>query len=81
MTARNGKRAGGRTPSAREIHTAAIYALGYLATISAEREDHADAEDLVDRALSLADRQDLAEHWVTVMAHYAVGHCARARAA
>jgi LuxR family maltose regulon positive regulatory protein len=60
-------------------HTAAIYALGYLATISAEREDHADAEDLVNRALSLADRQDLAEHWVTVMAHYAVGHCARAR--
>src|SRR5207248_1411807 len=60
-------------------HTAAIYALGYLATISAERENHADAEDLVDRALSLADRQDLAEHWVTVMAHYAVGHCARAR--
>ncbi|MFL5862400.1 MAG: LuxR C-terminal-related transcriptional regulator [Solirubrobacteraceae bacterium] len=60
-------------------HTAAIYALGYLAALAAERDDYADAEDLVARALSLASRQHLAEHWVTVMVHYAEGRCARAR--
>ncbi len=60
-------------------HTARIYALGYLAAISAERAQYDEAERHVDCALSLASRQDLAEHWVTVMAHYAAGHCARAR--
>jgi ATP/maltotriose-dependent transcriptional regulator MalT len=59
-------------------HTARIYALGYLATIAAEREDFDEARRLVDDALSLARRQDLAEHWVTVMVHYAAGQCARA---
>jgi LuxR family maltose regulon positive regulatory protein len=70
------------TVSAGEVvgnHTAAIYALGYLATIAAEDEDLAEAQRLVDQGLSLAVRQDLAEHWVTVMAHYAAGQCARAR--
>jgi LuxR family transcriptional regulator, maltose regulon positive regulatory protein len=70
------------TVSAGEVvgnHTAAIYALGYLAAIAAEDEDFAEAQRLVDQALALAVRQDLAEHWVTVMVHYAAGHCARAR--
>jgi LuxR family maltose regulon positive regulatory protein len=60
-------------------HTACIYALGYLATLATEREDYAAAEDFVAHALSLASRQHLAEHWVTVMVRYAAGQCARAR--
>jgi LuxR family maltose regulon positive regulatory protein len=60
-------------------HTAAIYALGYLAAISAERAEYSEARELVDSALSLARRHDLDEHWVTVMAHYAAGECAGAR--
>jgi LuxR family maltose regulon positive regulatory protein len=59
-------------------HTAKIYALGYLATIAAERSQYDEARRLVDDALTLAQRQDLAEHWVTVMVHYAAGRCARA---
>jgi LuxR family maltose regulon positive regulatory protein len=34
---------------------------------------------MVEWALSLARRHDLDEHWVTVMAHYATGACARAQ--
>jgi LuxR family maltose regulon positive regulatory protein len=60
-------------------HTATIYALGYLAGIAAERADRLHAEDLATRSLALAAEHDLAEHWVTVMAHYALGRCARAR--
>jgi LuxR family maltose regulon positive regulatory protein len=60
-------------------HTAAIYALGYLAAIAAERGDYARASKWVDQALSLAAQQELSEHWVTVMVHYAAGACARAR--
>jgi LuxR family maltose regulon positive regulatory protein len=70
------------TVSAGELvgnHTAAIYALGYLAAIAAERGEQAEAQRLVEQALSLAERQDLGEHWVTVMAHYAAGDCARVR--
>jgi LuxR family maltose regulon positive regulatory protein len=60
-------------------HTAAIYALGYLAAISAERAEYSEARHLVHSALSLARRHDLDEHWVTVMVHYAAGECARAQ--
>jgi LuxR family maltose regulon positive regulatory protein len=68
------------TVSAAELvgnHTAAIYALGYLAVIAAERADYATADRLAERAVALAARQDLSEHWVTVMVQYAVGHSAR----
>jgi LuxR family maltose regulon positive regulatory protein len=58
-------------------HTAAIYALGYLAAIAAERAEYDEAERLVEQALALGGRQHLSEHWVTVMAHYATGQCAR----
>jgi LuxR family maltose regulon positive regulatory protein len=58
-------------------HTAAIYALGYLAGIAAERAEYSEARHLVESAFSLARRQDLDEHWVTVMGHYAAGECAR----
>jgi LuxR family maltose regulon positive regulatory protein len=59
-------------------HTAGIYALGYLATMASEREAHPEASRLVDQALSLAERQGLVQHWVSVMVHYAAGGCARA---
>jgi LuxR family maltose regulon positive regulatory protein len=58
-------------------HTASIYALGYLAVIAAERVDYPGADRLAERALSLAARQELSEHWVAVMVHYAVGESAR----
>jgi LuxR family maltose regulon positive regulatory protein len=58
-------------------NTAAIYALGYLAAISAERAEYSEAGDLAQSALSLARCNDLDEHWVTVMVHYAAGECAR----
>jgi LuxR family transcriptional regulator, maltose regulon positive regulatory protein len=58
-------------------NTAAIYALGYLAAISAERAEYSEAGDFVESALSLARCYELDEHWVTVMAHYAAGECAR----
>ncbi len=72
----------GETVRASEIvgnHTAAIYALGYLAAMAAEREELGEATELVDRALKLADRQALTEHWVSVMVHYAAGACSRAQ--
>ncbi len=56
-----------------------VYALGYLATISAEDADHAEAQRLAEAALRLAGEHDLAEHWVTIMAHYASGETARSR--
>jgi LuxR family maltose regulon positive regulatory protein len=59
-------------------HTAAIYALGYLAAIAAERSNYRGAEGLAEHALTLAREHDLDEHWVTIMAHYALGECARA---
>jgi LuxR family transcriptional regulator, maltose regulon positive regulatory protein len=58
-------------------HTAGIYALGYLAVLATEHADYATAERLSERALTLATRQELGEHWVTVMVHYAVGQSAR----
>jgi LuxR family maltose regulon positive regulatory protein len=70
------------TVSAGEVvgnHTAAIYALGYLAAIAAERSDYAEGEGMLARAFALAARQHLDEHWVMVMAYYAQGECARAR--
>ena len=59
---------------------AQIYALGYLAVISAERAEPAQARRLVAEARELAMRQALGEHWVTVMVDYAAGELARARA-
>ena len=58
---------------------AEIYALGYLAVISAERADLAEAGRRVAAARVLAERQALGEHWVTVMVDYAAGRLARAR--
>jgi LuxR family transcriptional regulator, maltose regulon positive regulatory protein len=58
-------------------HTATIYALGYLAVIAAERADYTTTDRLAEHALALAARQELSEHWVTVMVHYAVGESAR----
>jgi LuxR family maltose regulon positive regulatory protein len=69
------------TVSAAELvgnHTAAIYALGYLAAIGCERAEYPQAEQRVDRALALAREHELGQHWVTVMVHYAAGACARA---
>jgi LuxR family maltose regulon positive regulatory protein len=58
---------------------AEIYALGYLAVMSAERAEAAEAGRLVSAARALAERQALGEHWVTVMVDYAAGELARAR--
>ena len=60
-------------------YAAEIYALGYLATILAERGDTAQAEGRVSEARVLAERQALLEHWVAVMVYYAAGELARAR--
>jgi LuxR family maltose regulon positive regulatory protein len=60
-------------------HTAAIYALGYLAAIEADRRQFAQAEELCATALALGHRQDLGEHWVSVMVYYAAASCAQAR--
>ena len=60
-------------------HAAAIYALGYLAVISAGRSDLAEATRRVAAARVIAGRQALGEHWVTVMVYYGAGELARVR--
>jgi len=60
-------------------YAAEIYALGYLAVISAQRAKPAEAGRRVSMARALAKRQALAEHWFTVMVDYAAGELARAR--
>jgi len=60
-------------------YAAVIYALGYLAVISAQRAKLAEAGRRVATARVLAKRQALGEHWVTVMVDYAAGELARAR--
>jgi ATP/maltotriose-dependent transcriptional regulator MalT len=60
-------------------YAAEIYALGYLAVISAERAEPADAARRVAAARALAGRLALGEHWVTVMVDYAAAELARAR--
>ena len=60
-------------------YAAEIYALGYLAVISAQRAKLAEAGRRVAAARVLAKRQALGEHWVTVMTDYAAGELARAR--
>jgi LuxR family transcriptional regulator, maltose regulon positive regulatory protein len=70
------------TISAGEVegfYAAQIYALGYLAVMSAEAGRPADAGERLHAARALADRQVLGEHWVTVMVDYAAGELARAR--
>ena len=59
-------------------YTAEIYALGYLAVISVQRAEVAKVDERVAVARSLAERQALGEHWVTVMVYYAAGERARA---
>ena len=61
------------------LYAAVIYALGYLAVISAQRAELAEVDERVATARTLAERQALGEHWVTVMVHYAAGQRARAR--
>jgi LuxR family transcriptional regulator, maltose regulon positive regulatory protein len=60
-------------------YAAEIYALGYLAVISAERAEPAEAARRVAAARALAGRLALGEHWVTVMVDYAAAELARAR--
>ena len=60
-------------------YAAEIYALGYLAVISAQRAELTEVDERVGVARSLAERQALGEHWVTVMVYYAAGERARAR--
>jgi len=61
------------------FYAAEIYALGYLAVISAQRAKLAEADRRVAAARVLAERQALGEHWVTVMTDYAAGELARTR--
>jgi len=61
------------------LHAAVSYALGYLAVISAEHAELAEADRLVNEARLVAERRGLTEHWVTVMVDYAAGQLARAR--
>ena len=68
-------RLGWRAPG---FYAAEIYALGYLAMISAERAELAEVDERVAAARTLAERQALGEHWVTVMVYYAAGQRARA---
>jgi LuxR family maltose regulon positive regulatory protein len=60
-------------------YAAEIYALGYLAVISAERAEPAEAARRVAAARALAGRLALGEHWVTVMVDYAAAELVRAR--
>jgi LuxR family transcriptional regulator, maltose regulon positive regulatory protein len=60
-------------------YAAEIYALGYLAVISVERAEPAEAGRRVAAARALAGRLALGEHWVTVMVDYAAAELARAR--
>lgn len=59
-------------------YAAEIYALGYLAVISADRAEPAEATRRVAAARALAARLALGEHWVTVMVDYAAAELARA---
>jgi LuxR family transcriptional regulator, maltose regulon positive regulatory protein len=67
------------TGEAAGYYAAEIYALGYLAVISAERADSAEADRRVAAARALAGRLALGEHWVTVMVDYAAAELARGR--
>jgi LuxR family maltose regulon positive regulatory protein len=67
-TVRSGERVGN--------HTARIYALGYMAAIAAGRGHAAEADRTAAEAMALAERQHLAEHWVLIMAHYAMAETA-----
>jgi LuxR family maltose regulon positive regulatory protein len=60
-------------------YAAEIYALGYLAVISADRGEPAEASRRVAAARALAGRLALGEHWVTVVVDYAAAELARAR--
>ena len=60
-------------------YAAEIYALGYLAVISVERAEPAEAGRRVAAARALAGRLALGEHWVTVMVDYAAAGLGRAR--
>ncbi|HEX3964277.1 MAG TPA: LuxR C-terminal-related transcriptional regulator [Trebonia sp.] len=60
-------------------YAAEIYALGYLAVISAQRARLAEAGRRVAMARALAKRQALSEHWFTVMVDYAAAELARTR--
>jgi len=60
-------------------YAAEIYALGYLAVMSAERAEPAEASRRVAAARALAGRLALGEHWVTVMVDYAAAELARGR--
>jgi len=60
-------------------YAAEIYALGYLAVVTAERGESAEAGRRVAAARALAGRRALGEHWVTVMVDYAAAELARAR--
>jgi len=60
-------------------YAAEIYALGYLAVISAEGSEPAEAARPVAAARALAGRLALGEHWVTVMVDYAAAELARVR--
>ena len=60
-------------------YAAQIYALGYLAVMSAERAETAEADRWVAMGRMLAERHSLGEHWVTAMVYYAAGKLARAR--
>jgi LuxR family transcriptional regulator, maltose regulon positive regulatory protein len=59
------------------LYAAEIYALGYLAIISAQRAEAPEVDERVAKARTLAERQALGEHWVTVMVYYAAGQRAR----
>ncbi|MGC1568584.1 MAG: LuxR C-terminal-related transcriptional regulator [Trebonia sp.] len=59
-------------------YAAEIYALGYLAVISVERSEPAEAGRRVAAARALSGRLALGEHWVTVMVDYAAAELARA---
>ena len=60
------------------LYAAEIYALGYLAIISAQRAQATEVNELLAAARTLAERQALGEHWVTVMVYHAAGQRARA---
>jgi LuxR family transcriptional regulator, maltose regulon positive regulatory protein len=60
-------------------YAAEIYALGYLAMISVQRGQSAEAARQVATARALAERQALGQHWITVMVDYAAAELARAR--
>ena len=69
-----------RRARGRGIYAAEIYALGFLAVISAQRANLAEAGRRVSMARTLAKRQALGEHWFTVMIDYARAKRAEARA-